>query len=81
MARVAAIFQIERFPVKYWEGGNEIYLAVPTTPGVVPGNDIRIYKTSVAYAAPFQQFAQGLRTADSSAWSALLRGPRMSALI
>lgn len=59
-------FKSKGLPVKYWEGGNEIYLAVPTTPGVVPGNDIRIYKTSVAYAALFQQFAQGLRTADSS---------------
>lgn len=48
-------------PVKFWEIGNEIYLAEPRKHASIPGNDIRIYKTADQYAAGFKQWAQALR--------------------
>jgi alpha-N-arabinofuranosidase len=51
-------------PVKFWEMGNEIYLAEPRQHATIPGNDSRIYKTADTYATGFKQWAQALRAAD-----------------
>jgi alpha-L-arabinofuranosidase len=67
-------FKSKGLPVKYWEGGNEIYLAEPKMPGPMPGNDIRIYKTPAAYTAVFQQFAQALRAFDPAVMIGAIAG-------
>lgn len=57
-------FMAQGFPVRYWEIGNEIYLAEPRDNATIPGNDRRIFKTSAEYAAGFKQWAAALRKAD-----------------
>jgi alpha-N-arabinofuranosidase len=48
-------------PVNYWELGNEIYLAEPTSSPTIPGNDARIYKTPRNYATIARDWAKQLR--------------------
>jgi len=57
-------FTDKGFPVKYWEIGNEIYLAENRRPAPVPGNDARIYKTPSQYAAGFREWASALHAKD-----------------
>lgn len=48
-------------PVRYWELGNEIYLAEPRAKASIPGNDQRIYHTPRAYATKARTWASQLR--------------------
>lgn len=57
-------FRDKGMPVKYFEVGNEIYLAEPRQPATIPGNDKRIYKTAAQYASLFREWAPALRAAD-----------------
>jgi alpha-L-arabinofuranosidase len=57
-------FKNHGLPVKFWEIGNEIYLAAPTMPAPIAGNDARIYKTPAEYSAGFAIWARALRSAD-----------------
>jgi alpha-N-arabinofuranosidase len=59
-------FAAQGFPVRYWEIGNEIYLAEKREHATIPGNDQRIFKTSAEYAAGFKTWAAALRKADSN---------------
>jgi len=59
-----AYFAGKGFPVKYWEIGNEIYLAEDSSRATVPGNDRRIFKNADTYASQFNQWAHGLREHD-----------------
>lgn len=52
--------------VKYFEVGNELYLAEPRRPATIAGNDSRIYKTAAQYSALFKQWAQALKSADGA---------------
>lgn len=61
-----AYFISKGMPVHFWEIGNEIYLAEPTMPASVPGNDRRIYKTAADYASEFPVWARALRANDPS---------------
>jgi alpha-N-arabinofuranosidase len=54
-------FRSKNFPVKYWEIGNEIYLAEPKLHASIPGNDQRIYKTPEQYSQLFNNWATALR--------------------
>jgi len=56
--------QMNGLPARFWEIGNEIYLAEPTMPATIPGDDARIYKTPAQYAAAFPAWAHALRSAD-----------------
>jgi alpha-N-arabinofuranosidase len=58
-------FRSKGTPVKYFEIGNEIYLAEPRQPATIPGNDSRIYKSAPNYASLYSQWARALRSADS----------------
>ncbi len=60
--------------VKFWEIGNEIYLAEPRERASVPGNDRRIYKTVQQYSAGFQEWAEALRAADGLAQVGAIAG-------
>lgn len=51
--------------VRYFEVGNEIYLAEPRMPATIAGNDSRIYKTAEEYTALYKEWAPALRAADS----------------
>jgi alpha-N-arabinofuranosidase len=57
-------FVSKGLPVKFWEIGNEIYLAEPREHATIPGNDRRIFKTPSQYASGFGQWAEALRAAD-----------------
>ena len=52
------------FPLKFWEIGNEIYLAEPRRPAAIPGNDERIYKAPAQYADLFVQWSEALRASN-----------------
>jgi alpha-N-arabinofuranosidase len=67
-------FQDKKFPIRYWEIGNEIYLAEPKRPAPIPGNDQRIYKTPAEYAAGFVQWARALRAKDKGALIGAIAG-------
>jgi alpha-L-arabinofuranosidase len=54
-------FHDQNFPVKYWEIGNEIYLAEPKQRASIPGNDNRIYKNPGQYAQLFNTWSDALR--------------------
>lgn len=60
--------------VRFWEIGNEIYLAEPREHASVPGNDRRIYKTVQQYSAGFREWAKALRTADGLAQVGAIAG-------
>ena len=57
-------FEAQKAPVRFWELGNEIYLAEPKTRATIPGNDKRIYHTGTEYAALARDWAARLRRAD-----------------
>ncbi len=67
-------FAAKGMPVHLWEIGNEIYLSEPAMPGAVPGDDLRIFHTASQYAADFPLWANGLRSADSSAFVGAIAG-------
>ena len=50
---------------RYWELGNEIYLAEPRAQASIPGNDARIFQTPAAYATKARDWAARLRASDS----------------
>jgi alpha-L-arabinofuranosidase len=52
-------------PVRFWEIGNEIYLAEPKRDSSIPGNDERIYKTAAQYATAFHAFSSALHKAGA----------------
>jgi alpha-N-arabinofuranosidase len=54
-------FRQKGFPVRYWEIGNEIYLAEPRQRASIPGNDSRIYKTARDYISGYQEWSKALR--------------------
>jgi len=54
-------FESRGFPVRYWEVGNEVYLADPSDHAPVPGNDKRIYHTSREYAEAFERWSAALK--------------------
>ena len=55
------------FPVRYWEVGNEIYLAEPRARASIPGNDERIFHRIDEYAREFPRWAAALRGRDPRA--------------
>lgn len=57
-------FAQKGFPVKYWEIGNEIYLAEDSAHATIPGNDRRIFKTADRYSSLFNEWAKALRERD-----------------
>ncbi len=67
-------FQDQGFPVKYWEIGNEIYLAEPKSRASIPGNDQRIYKTAGQYSDSFRDWARALRSGFPSAFVGAIAG-------
>ena len=52
---------------QFWEIGNEIYLTEPNAHASIAGNDSRIYKSSVEYAAQFPSWARAIRSQDAQA--------------
>jgi alpha-N-arabinofuranosidase len=54
------------FPVRYWEVGNEIYLAEPRAKASIPGNDRRIFHTAQKYAGDFPRWSAALKAQDPS---------------
>ena len=58
-------FSTKALPVKFWEIGNEIYLAENKARATIPGNDRRIFKTSAQYSSDFSKWAKALREQDS----------------
>ncbi len=67
-------FAERRFPVKYWEIGNEIYLAEPRQRASIPGNDKRIYKTASEYAALLDEWAPAIKRQDGAALVGAIAG-------
>ena len=61
-----AVSDRRQFPVRFWEIGNEIYLAESRLPAVVAGNDYRIFKTSSQYSTNFIAWARALREVDNT---------------
>lgn len=57
-------FLSQGFPVRFWEVGNEIYLAEPRLGSSIPGNNALIYKTPTQYSAMMTEWSQALRTRD-----------------
>ncbi len=57
-------FQEKGLPVRYWEIGNEIYLAEPKRSASIPGNDQRIFKTAAQYASTLREYRSVLQAAD-----------------
>jgi alpha-N-arabinofuranosidase len=60
--------------VRFWEIGNEIYLAEPKEHASIPGNDRRIYKTAQQYASGFREWSEALRVADRQALVGAIAG-------
>jgi alpha-N-arabinofuranosidase len=60
--------------VRFWEIGNEIYLAEPKEHASVPGNDRRIYKTAQQYSAGFREWSKALQAADREAQIGAIAG-------
>ena len=54
-------FKDQGLPIRYWEIGNEVYLADPGDHPAVPGNDKRIYHPPAQYATDFQSWAKAIR--------------------
>lgn len=67
-------FREKGLPVRFWEIGNEIYLAEPKEHASVPGNDRRIYKTTEQYSRGFREWSEALRAADSQAQVGAIAG-------
>jgi alpha-L-arabinofuranosidase len=67
-------FASKKFTVKFWEIGNEIYLAENKDRATIPGNDRRIYKAPDKYAADFGNWAQALRERDRNALVGAIAG-------
>lgn len=67
-------FKSKQFPVKFWEIGNEIYLAEPRRSATIAGNDLRIYKTPAEYADLFSQWSDALRSQDPAALVGAIAG-------
>jgi alpha-N-arabinofuranosidase len=67
-------FSEKGLPVKFWEIGNEIYLAEPKEHASVPGNDRRIYKTVQQYSSGFREWSEALRAADRQAQVGAIAG-------
>ena len=59
-------FEDRKFPVRYWEVGNEIYLAEDKDDAPIPGNDKRIFRTGQTYGEDFRAWARQIRNDDSS---------------
>jgi alpha-L-arabinofuranosidase len=67
-------FMEEKFPIRVWEIGNEIYLTEPRKNASVPGNDQRIFHRADQYARDFPQWFTQLKKADPSAWVGAIAG-------
>jgi alpha-N-arabinofuranosidase len=62
------------FPARYWEIGNEIYLAEPKENASIPGNDQRIYQSPSRYVEQFGRWAPALRAQDADALVGAIAG-------
>ena len=69
-----AHFAAEKFPVRYWEIGNEIYLAEDNDRPSIPGNDRTIFKTPDAYARLYVAWRAALRARDPAALAGAIAG-------
>jgi len=67
-------FDQQRAPVRYWELGNEIYLAEPRAQASIPGNDARIFQTAATYAAKADDWAARLHKSDSRVLAGAIAG-------
>ena len=67
-------FSDKGLPIKFWEVGNEIYLAEPKEHATIAGNDQRIYKTAQQYASGFSEWSNALRAADPKAQVGAIAG-------
>jgi alpha-N-arabinofuranosidase len=67
-------FRDHGFPARYWEIGNEIYLAEPKARASIPGNDERIYKTAAQYAELFERWAAAIKSQDGAAMVGAIAG-------
>jgi len=69
-----AHFAAKQFPVRYWEIGNEIYLAEDSDHPSIPGNDRRIFKTPDAYARLYVAWRAALHASDPAALVGAIAG-------
>jgi len=69
-------FLNHKFPVRYWEVGNEIYLTESSKNANIRGNDARIFHNATDYAKAFHEWSHALRAADSDALVGAIAGTR-----
>lgn len=65
---------MRKFQVKFWELGNELYLAESKEHAATPGNDKRIFHTADQYSKLVESWAPALRARDKEALIGVVAG-------